>query len=77
MQEPINTKANYWLNVAVAKDRQQRDTTLEITNNNNVMTRPVWIPMHKLKINQDCQYSNMINTEWLADRVVNVPSSVC
>jgi len=77
VQEPINTKANYWLNVAVAKDRQQRDTMLEITNNNNVMTRPVWIPMHKLKINQDCQYSNMINTEWLADRVVNVPSSVC
>ena len=49
---------------------------LEITNNNNVMTRPAWTPMHKLKINQPSLRTDLINTDWLFDRLVNVPSSV-
>ncbi len=76
VQEPVNTRSNYWLNVAVTQDKQQRDAMLEITNNNNVMTRPIWIPMHKLAINQDCQKGDLTNTEWLYERLVNVPSSV-
>ena len=74
--ESVNTKANYWLNAVIMKNKQQRNKMLEITNKNDVMTRPVWIPMHKLKINQDCQKDNMFNTEWLSSRVVNVPSSI-
>jgi perosamine synthetase len=76
MQEPANTKANYWLNVVLTEDNQQRCSMLETTNDNNVMTRPAWTPMHKLEINQDCKYTEMTNTEWLFDRIVNVPSSV-
>ncbi len=74
--EPIDTRSNYWLNVVVTKDRKQRDAILETTNNNNVMTRPAWLPMHQLKINLDCQRGQMINTEWLYDRIVNLPSSM-
>lgn len=74
--ESDNTKANYWLNAVIMKDKQQRNKMLEITNKNDVMTRPAWIPMHKLKINQDCQKDNMSNTEWLSSRIVNVPSSI-
>jgi len=73
-EEQANTKANYWLNAAIMQDRQQRDQFLEGTNSKNVMTRPVWTPMHQLRINQDCQHADMSNTEWLADRIVNVPS---
>ena len=58
------------------QDKRQRDQFLEETNNKNIMTRPAWSPMHQQEINQDCQYGDMSNTEWLADRVVNVPSSV-
>ncbi|MBT6012109.1 MAG: LegC family aminotransferase [Candidatus Marinimicrobia bacterium] len=76
VKEPANTRANYWLNAAVTQDGEQRDLMLEITNNSNVMTRPTWTPMHKLEINQDCQKCNMENTEWLFERLVNVPSSV-
>jgi len=76
MLEPINTKANYWLNTMLVKDKQQRNKLLKITNDNSVMTRPVWEPMHKLKMNNDCQCGDMSNTEWLADRVINVPSSI-
>ena len=76
VQEPDNTRSNYWLNVAVTQDKQQREAMLETSNNNNVMTRPIWIPMHKLAINQDCQKGDLTNTEWLYERLVNVPSSV-
>jgi perosamine synthetase len=76
VEEQQNTKANYWLNTAIMQDREQRDLFLEETNSRNVMTRPAWTPMHKLDINKDCQYGDMNNTEWLADRVINVPSSV-
>jgi len=74
--EPANSRANYWLNTVVMKDKKRRDEMLEITNNNNVMTRPVWTPMHKLPINHSCQKDCLVNTEWLADRIINVPSSV-
>ena len=76
VQEPDNTQSNYWLNVAVTRDKEQRDAMLETTNKYNVMTRPAWIPMHKLAINQDCLKGSMVNTEWLNERIVNVPSTV-
>jgi len=76
VSELDNSKPNYWLNTAIMQDKQQRDKLLEVTNNNNVMTRPVWTPMHKLPMNQDCQKDDLFNTEWLTDRVINVPSSM-
>jgi perosamine synthetase len=76
VKERPNTKVNYWLNTVIMQDRKQRDQFLEYTNNRNIMTRPAWTPMHKLEINKDCQHGDMTNTEWFADRIVHVPSSV-
>ena len=76
VKEPKNTRSNYWLNLVITQNKQQRNAMLEFTNGNNVMTRPIWIPMHKLAINNDCQKNSMENTEWLSERLVNVPSSV-
>jgi len=76
MIEPPNSRANYWLNIVQLESKQERDKMLEITNSKNVMTRPIWTTMHRLSINQDCQKVDMTNTEWLEDRIVNVPSSV-
>jgi len=75
-QEPNNTKANYWLNTVITEDEKQRDEMLECTNKNKVMTRPAWTPMHRLSMNQHCQSSELKNTEWLFERIVNLPSSV-
>jgi aminotransferase in exopolysaccharide biosynthesis len=74
--EPENSKSNYWLNVIVLKDRQERDLFLEYTNNNGVMTRPVWELMNRLSMFNDCQTGDLSNAEWLADRIINIPSSV-
>ena len=59
-----------------SENKKQRDEMLEITNKNNVMTRPAWTPMHRLKINQPSLRTDLKNTDWLFDRLVNVPSSV-
>jgi len=76
VKELSKAKVNYWLNTAIMSNKNQRNQLLEETNSAGIMTRPVWIPMHKLEINQDCQHGGMSNTEWLADRLINMPSSV-
>lgn len=69
-------KANYWLNAIVLKDKSERDSFLEYMNGIGVMTRPVWELMHKLPMFQHAQRDAQINSEWAADRLVNIPSSV-
>jgi len=76
VKEHEYTKANYWLNTIITENIAQRDELLEETNNNGVMTRPVWTPMHKLPMNSHCQKIELTNTDWLNDRLVNVPSSM-
>ena len=67
---------NYWLNAIVLKSRQDRDEFLQSTNDRRVMTRPIWQLMSELPAFKDCQSDGLINSRWLRDRVVNVPSSV-
>ncbi len=74
--EPDNSKSNYWLNAIILKDRIERDEFLKYTNENGVMTRPIWTLMNKLDMFKDCQTDNLKNSEWLEDRVVNIPSSI-
>ncbi|MBE0539218.1 MAG: LegC family aminotransferase, partial [Ignavibacterium sp.] len=47
--EPQISTSNYWLNVIQFKKRSERDSFLEFSNENGVMTRPVWHLMNKLK----------------------------
>jgi perosamine synthetase len=74
--ERDGTAANYWLNVLIMKNKEERDEFLHQTNDNGVMTRPIWTLMNKLKMYQDCYADNIENAEWLEQRVVNIPSSV-
>ena len=70
------TWANHWLNAILLESKSDRDEFLEYTNNNGVMTRPIWRLMSELKMFQDCQTDGLKNSLWLQDRVVNIPSSV-
>ena len=69
-------KANHWLNTIILDCRLDRDEFLKVTNDNNVMTRPIWTLMSKLPMFKDCQTDGLENSLWLGDRVVNIPSSV-
>jgi len=76
MKEPENTRSNYWLNAVLLPDRKAQQAFLEYTNDNGVMTRPVWELMNRLPMFQDATVDILENTYWLADRIVNIPSSV-
>ena len=74
--ETVNARANYWLNVVELQDREQRDKFLSYTNGQGVMTRPAWTLMHQLPMFEKCLHDNLENSLFLADRLVNIPSSV-
>lgn len=74
--EPENTRSNYWLNVVILKDKVAQLEFLQYTNDNGVMTRPVWELMSRLPMFEHCENDGLKNTIWLADRIVNIPSSV-
>lgn len=74
--EPENTQSNYWLCAIVMKDLDDRENFLKYSNENGVMTRPIWRLMNKLQMFEKCQTGDLTNAEWLEDRVVNITSSV-
>jgi len=74
--EPENCRSNYWLNVVILKDKEAQQEFLQFTNDNGVMTRPIWELMNRLPMFEHCQNDGLKNTTWFADRVVNIPSSV-
>jgi len=74
--EPSGCSSNYWLNVIILKNREERDNFLTCTNDNGVMTRPVWQLMNRLPMFEECQHGDLSNAEWFEERVVNLPSSV-
>ena len=75
-KEPEQSKSNYWLNTILLKDKDQRNKFLEETNSRGVMTRPIWTLMNQLPMFDHAQCDDLINSKWLNDRVVNIPSSV-
>ena len=56
--------------------KEERDMFLRITNENSVMTRPIWQLMNKLPMFEECQRDELSNSIWFEERVVNIPSSV-
>jgi len=73
--EPNNAKSNYWLNAILLNNREERDEFLVYTNKLGIMTRPVWELMNRLPMFNDAQMGDLSNSEWIADRLVNIPSS--
>ena len=74
--EPKDAYSNYWLNVILLKDLKERDQFLQETNAGGVMTRPVWKLMNELPMYKDCLSGDLSVAKNLADRIVNIPSSV-
>ena len=74
--EPEDTFSNYWLQAVILKDKDAQQAFLQQTNDNGVMTRPIWELMNRLPMFEHCENDGLKNTIWFADRVVNIPSSV-
>lgn len=76
VREPADSRSNYWLNAIICQDRSHRDTLLKETNEVGVMTRPIWTLMSRLPMFAACPRGDLTVSEWLEERVVNLPSSV-
>ena len=76
VQSSSKNLANHWLNTLVFNNKNERDDFLNYTNENGVMTRPIWKLMSELPMFIDCQHDGLLNSTWLYDRVVNIPSSI-
>lgn len=75
VDEPAGAKSNFWLNAIIMENRAERDILLKTTNEAGVMTRPVWELMHRLPMFSGAERGDLANAEWLAERLVNLPSS--
>lgn len=76
--EPDFAQSNYWLNVLLLdKDfANQRDSLLDATNSQGIMTRPAWTLMHELDIYSSCPKMDSLSAaESLEQRLINLPSS--
>lgn len=75
--EPPGCRSNYWLNTLILSeaDIRLRDRLLFELNEAKLQSRPAWRPMHQLSMYKDCPRMDLSQTEDLAMRIVNVPSS--
>jgi perosamine synthetase len=71
-----NTKANYWLMCLQLENKKERDIFLKETNENKVMTRPIWQLIFKSPKYSSFQRDAQENAIYLEERIVNIPSSV-
>ena len=75
IDEPQNTRTNFWLNAVLFEDTQKRDRFLKLSNESGIFTRPIWRLMSELDMFKNCQRDSLENAKFLSERVVNLPSS--
>ncbi|MBE0440311.1 MAG: LegC family aminotransferase [Gammaproteobacteria bacterium] len=74
--EPEYSRSNYWLNTILLANSDEKLEFLEYSNAQGVMSRPVWTLLNQLVMFENCFSMPQTNARWLAERLVNIPSSV-
>ena len=74
--ERSGTSANYWLNTLLLESESQLEAFLRYANEQGVMSRPAWRLMSDLPAFKVSERGPLPNAEWLAARIVNLPSGV-
>lgn len=75
MKEPVHTSSNYWLQTIVLDETYKRDEVLQLLNDEGIMSRPIWTPMHELGMYKGCPRMDLMVTEKLKRKVINIPST--
>ena len=74
-KQPKHSNSNYWLQTLVLDDSLNRDEVLTFLNENGVMSRPIWRPIHKLEMYKACPKMELTVTDILNKNIVNIPST--
>ena len=64
------------MNSIFLDNKIQQQDFLKYTNEQKIMTRPVWRLMHKLEMFKNCITDDLSTASWVEDRLVNIPSWV-
>lgn len=75
-KETENTKANYWLMCVELENKKERDRFLKYSNEQRVMTRPIWQLMFRLPMFKNYFRDSQQNAIFLEKRIVNIPSGL-
>nr|WP_320012033.1 LegC family aminotransferase [uncultured Desulfobulbus sp.] len=75
--EPEHCQSNYWLQTLLlhTENADQLTSVLKATNAVNLMTRPVWTPMHELAPFRLNPRMDITTAKSLSRRLINIPSS--
>jgi perosamine synthetase len=76
-EEPSNCQSNYWLQTLLLDDDNLdlRDSVLEASNKEGIMTRPAWKLMSNLAPYRDCPAMLLNGAKSIYHRVINLPSN--
>lgn len=74
VSEPDGCRANYWLVSALCENKNHRNELLKATHEEQIGTRPAWTPAHQLPMYKNCLQDSLFQTDYLADRLINLPS---
>ena len=75
-EEIFGYKSNYWLQCLVLRKGSicYRNDILKYTNENKIMTRPTWKPLHELPYLRAYHKSGMQNVGLIHKMLINIPS---
>lgn len=73
--EPEDCRSNYWLNLLLLPDAEQRDQLLTAAHAADIQLRPFWTPLHQQPMYIDAPRMDLPRTEALFARGVCLPSS--
>lgn len=74
-KQPAHSDSNYWLQTLILDDSMDRDDVLAFLNEQGVMSRPIWQPMHEALTFQEVPRMLLSCTEDLKQRIINVGST--
>ena len=76
IKEPKQSKSNYWLiTLNLKKNYRLKNTILKKLNKLGFNARAIWRPLHTLKFLKDCPKDNLLNTQNVYKRSINLHSS--
>lgn len=77
LNEPLNSKSNFWLQTLVLKKSSKKDK-MKILNEfhkKKILVRPVWKPLHKMNYLKKFPKMDLENVNQLENKIISLPSS--
>jgi len=75
LQSPPDSQNNHWIHALLFESPEEAKKFIKHTRSRGVLTRPLWTPLHQLAPYRGAPRTSLPVTEWLAPRVVQLPSA--